>query len=309
MPRTLHSTGAGGHDDLQLCGSPVEPAECLIWQKHGYDIVRCSVCRLMFRHPLPRVEELPALYGVDYFAHSEGEAASGEGYASYTDDAPLHRANGRRRLERLERLQTPGRLLDVGCAAGFFVDEAARRGWFAEGIDVSAAMIEWGRGATQGELAVGEFTALEQQSSLYAAITMWDYLEHTLDPAAELQKAYELLEPQGILALATGNASSLVARLSGVRWHLLTPRHHNYFFTKQTLVAYCRKTAFEVIEVRHSPALYSLRHVTYKLRTFADVAIVKTLAEAAEKSRLSGIRIPINLYDIATVICRKRTPE
>ena len=32
------------------------------------------------------------------------------------------------------------------------------------------------------------------------------------------------------LALSTGDVGSLAARLSGSRWHLLTPRHHNYFF-------------------------------------------------------------------------------
>ena len=42
-----------------------------------------------------------------------------------------------RLLERV-RGRRPGRIVDVGCAYGFFLEVAPGRGWEAVGVDVSA---------------------------------------------------------------------------------------------------------------------------------------------------------------------------
>ena len=59
---------------------------------------------------------------------------------------------------RLARLTPPGNLLDVGCAAGFFVYEAGRAAsWNARGTDVSVPMVDWGRSRLDTDIALGSF--------------------------------------------------------------------------------------------------------------------------------------------------------
>jgi hypothetical protein len=130
---------------------------------------------------------------------------------------------------------------------------------------------------------------------VYSAITMWDYIEHSLDPAGELAKAHELLEPGGLIALSTGDRDSLVARISRSRWHLLTPRHHNFFFSEQTLARLLARQGFEPVWLGHPGARYSLAHLTYKLGLGAP-------------SRFARYSLPVNLFDIVTVVARKGSP-
>ena len=121
-----------------LCGSEFAPEGHVRWTKDGHDIVRCPSCGLLFRRELPTQAQLDEIYGLEYF---KGGAV---GYLDYVADEDVHRTSARNRLEALERVVPRGRLLDVGAAAGFFVDEARTRGWDASGIDISEPMVEWG---------------------------------------------------------------------------------------------------------------------------------------------------------------------
>ena len=122
-------------------------------------------------------------------------------------------------------------------------------GWDAEGVDVAQHLVDWGRLELGVSLGVGGISSLEGGGT-YSAITMWDYIEHSLDPAGELAKCKELLEPGGLVALSTGDRDSIVARLTRSRWHLLTPRHHNFFFSEQTLTVLLDRQGFELVLVR-----------------------------------------------------------
>jgi 2-polyprenyl-3-methyl-5-hydroxy-6-metoxy-1,4-benzoquinol methylase len=289
-----------------LCSADVDPGTDLAWRKDGYDIVRCPSCGLVFRAELPDERDLDRIYDDDYF-RDRPDRADRHGYSDYLRDASLHRANARRRL-RLLAAQMPkrGRLLDVGCAAGFFVHEARLAGWEASGIDLSAAMVSWARSELGVPVTCAGFAHADVVPSQLDAITMWDYIEHSIDPRRDLANAGEHLRPGGILALSTGDISTLSARLAGHRWHLLTPEHHNFFFETKTLRRLLENTGFDVIEARHRAGLYSVGHVVYKLGALSSVGPIRRAASRLGRSSLASAGIPINLYDIVTVVARRR---
>jgi 2-polyprenyl-3-methyl-5-hydroxy-6-metoxy-1,4-benzoquinol methylase len=281
-----------------LCGTSFPPEEHRRFTKDGYAIVRCPSCTLLFRRDLPTQAELDEIYGLDYF---QGDAT---GYLDYVADADLHRAAARNRLDLLERLVAGGALLDVGAAAGFFVDEARSRGWDAQGIDVSEPMVEWGRRTL--DVPLERATLADVTDGPFDALTMWDYIEHSLDPAADLRRAQELLRPGGVLALSTGDAATWVARLSGSRWHLLTPRHHNFFFTAATLGELLARSGFEVVSLDHRGGRYPVRYLVHKLGTLVPSRRLESLTARLAASRLGAVAVPVNLRDIATVAARKK---
>ena len=285
-----------------VCDGALRPA----LRKDGFDLVSCETCGLLMRAELPAREELQEIYAPEYFKASAKDPA--DGYADYLADAERHKETASRRLSLLDRfVPVRGRLLDVGAAAGFFVAEAIRFGWEAEGIDIAPQVVEWGRRELHVPLQVGGVTAVEAPGT-FTVVTMWDYIEHSLDPVGELATSNELLADDGLVALSTGDSESLAARLSGSRWHLLTPRHHNFFFGAHTLGRLLERTGFEVVWLGHPGARYSLAHLAYKLDRGARTDGTAAVARSFATSRVGRYSLPLNLFDIVTVVARKVRP-
>lgn len=303
MPQRVSVDGAASRT-CTVCGGLVDPAKCLRWSKDGWDILRCPACGLVFRSVLPEAAELHDIYAEKYFLAAGGDVG-GQGYADYVGEAELHREAARDRLRLLSRYVSPGRLLDVGAAAGFFVDEAGRAGWDARGIDIAPSMVEWGRERLGVRLENAALVDSEIAPASLAAVTMWDYIEHATDPRGDVGRAFRLLQPGGLLALSTGDVDSLAARISGRRWHLLTPRHHNYYFSGATLRRMLESADYEIVWLGHPGHRYTLRYLAHKGRTLVDVAPLRALSNFVSTSRIGAVRIPVNLEDIVTVVARK----
>jgi 2-polyprenyl-3-methyl-5-hydroxy-6-metoxy-1,4-benzoquinol methylase len=256
---------------------------------------------------MPYATELTDIYDAGYFLDDPAHS-SREGYADYRGDASAHRRNARKRLRMLANIHSGrGRLLDVGCAAGFFVAEAQSFGWKAEGIDVSEGMIGWGKRHVSPNLLVGPFTEHEGVPGGLSAVTMWDYIEHSVDPHADLDRAWQILAPGGVIALSTGDVESLFARLSGERWHLLTPRHHNFFFSCATLARMLRDVGFEPVRSAHDAAWYSAKHLAYKLESVLAGGLGRRVSHRLGTAWLGHVQLPVNLFDIVTLVARKPT--
>lgn len=275
-------------------------------EKDGFTLLKCRSCGMLFRRDLPTPDDLIAIYGEDYFRSGKGDTR-GQGYDDYLRDEAQHRLNARRRLELLESHVPRGRLLDVGSAAGFFVAEAVARGWHAEGIELSESMATYARDSLGVQVQGRTFANSEFPDASFDAVTMWDYLEHSVDPRGDLEKAAGILRPRGLVALSTGDASSLVAHLSGSRWHLLTPRHHNYFFTRESLLRLLRRSGLSIVFIGHLGNVYPLRYIVYKLRTMLDVEVVRRLGAIVGRSRAGSWTLPLNLRDVVTVVARKES--
>jgi SAM-dependent methyltransferase len=287
-----------------ICQASIDRSRHLRWEKDGLDIVRCPSCGTLMRADPPDYQALQEIYGRTYFSDPSG-ATRGQGYADYLGEEPNHRANAAARVKLLGLHRPTGRLLDVGCAAGFFLDEARQRGWRVHGVELSIEMASYARSRFALDVRDGAFGVVDIAADSFDAITMWDYLEHSIDPAGDLERCRELLHKGGALAISTGDASSLVARLSGRRWHLLTPRHHNFFFTRSSLEKALRGAGFETVVVKYTASRYSLSYLVHKLRTLADTPVVTRLARAIGDSRVGRVAVPVNLYDIMTVVARR----
>jgi hypothetical protein len=286
-----------------VCGGAVQPA----LRKDGFDLVSCVNCGMLMREQLPAQDELEGIYAPEYFEYRAEDPV--DGYADYLGDAERHREAARRRLSLIDQfVPSRGRLLDVGAAAGFFVDEAMQVGWDAEGIDIAPHVVEWGRRELGVPLRVGLLSAVPERQA-FTVVTMWDYVEHSLDPAGELARSHELLARDGILVLSTGDIDSVAARLARSRWHLLTPRHHNFFFGTRTLIRLLERSGFDVAWLGHPGARYSLAHLAYKVDRGARTAVTAAVARRMATSRLGRYSLPLNLFDIVTVVARKvRSP-
>ena len=166
-------------------------------------------------------------------------------------------------------------------------------------------MVEWGRGHTSADIRVGTLDDMPPDR-IESCITMWDYIEHALDPRGDVEQAYSRLRPGGVLALSTGDAGSALARLSLERWHLMTPRHHNYFFTEATMRRLLESAGFEVVYLGHPAAVFPFRYLAHKACLTADLSHPRTrCARRLARSPFGARTVPVNLWDVMTVVGRR----
>ncbi len=197
----------------------------------GFSVLRCGECDLGWRSNMHSREQLEAAY------------RSSE-YADHPYFGRSRRPAFDRALDELEARTDSRRLLDAGCGVGEFLAAARQRGWEADGIDLSPLLAGRARQAAPGaDVAVGAFEDAELPAGAFDAVTLWDVIEHVLDPAAVVARARDVLRPGGVLLVCTPDEDSQLARLgwtlyrAGYRYaaEALHPRYHNYFFSRRSL--------------------------------------------------------------------------
>lgn len=139
-------------------------------------------------------------------------------------------------LAGFERRRIAGRLLDIGCGAGWFVAAAAYAGWEAIGTEVAATS---GRISLPGSarIVIGESATRELDSGAFDVVTLWEVVEHVDDPVGLLREVHRLLRPGGLLYLTTPNHDSLQRRLLRDRWIRYHTEHLGYFDARSAVRA------------------------------------------------------------------------
>src|SRR2546423_10829138 len=167
---------AAVHDRCPICHSGDLQA---IFVKDGYVLDRCGPCRQVFvRNPpgpgaLERFYSFATGYHVD-FRDDADEIASRERLA-------------RRQLSYVARFcATPGRLLDVGASAGFFVAASRDAGWDASGVELSDDTARVAREVRGAEVTTGRLEDLDLEPGALDVITLWDVIEHLADPSGTM---------------------------------------------------------------------------------------------------------------------------
>jgi SAM-dependent methyltransferase len=210
-------------------------------------IVRCRHCDLVFFNPQPSQE-----YLAEFYSSQSGYMTSiEENLRSFQRNSGSWKATADFILGKVYEHLSEGkgqRILDVGCAYGFFLLFAKERGLDAYGVEVSS---ETSRYARDHGAKVRTGTLLEARfdSTLFDIVTLNNVLEHTLDPVAELREVFRILKNQGIVFLAVPNFGSLVAKVDNFYWHMKSWPNHLFYFTESTLKAILRKAGFSIVEV------------------------------------------------------------
>lgn len=228
----------------------------------------------------------------DYFALAAATQRTHARRLRWIRGAPASRGGG---------TANPPRLLDAGCGPGFFVQAAAQAGFAAAGVELSAAAVAHARDELGQNVWRGHVCRADLRDGPYDVVTLWDVLEHLPDPAAALAAVADVLRPGGVLALSTGDVSSLAARLSGSRWHLFTLPEHLWFHTPNSLRHLLRRVGLEPIDCRYEVCWYTVRYLTERLEAMFG-------GRRWLSSRLGAVgrrAVPATMADVVTLLARK----
>lgn len=283
-----------------LCGSRERRVRFV---EGPYSVVTCARCDLTYVTPRRRDEALLAeVYDEGYW---RSPAARERGYGDYRADAELYRETYRRRWAVLApHLGAPGRVLDVGCAAGFFLEVARAKGWDVFGFEPSDAIRATAAAALGAErVRGGRLLEAGFERASFDLVTLWDVLEHTPDPPGTLRAVAELAKPSGTLVVETQNVASLAARLLGRRWQHYKHAEHLHHFHAGTLARALELGGWRVVAStkRYGGKLVSPRFIVERAKRVHPL-----LSAAVSPLLLLGRRgIYVNPFDELIVVAER----
>jgi 2-polyprenyl-3-methyl-5-hydroxy-6-metoxy-1,4-benzoquinol methylase len=231
----------------QPCPACGGTAAALLYSLPGGDYKKCASCGLVRVDPPPSFEQMS----------TRAELWAGAFHASPEKVKQVYSANFQKVaygnfLELTRPYRQAGRLLDVGCSIGGFLDTAQKAGWEAHGLDISPAVavaIQHGLRARRARPEDTDFPG-----AYFDVITLFEVIEHIPDLDSLMRKLAVLLRPGGGLLIVTPNLASISSRLLRSRWPAVEPQDHLTLFTPSTLNALLRRYRF-------SPAGMSTRDI------------------------------------------------
>jgi 2-polyprenyl-3-methyl-5-hydroxy-6-metoxy-1,4-benzoquinol methylase len=148
-----------------------------------------------------------------------------------------------------EIMPMPGRLLDVGCGYGFFLEEMVQRGWQAEGIEISATGLNYARNKLGLTVSDKLLPRPDWQDNCYDVITLFYVIEHLQDPKSVLREARRLLRRDGLLLLRWPHTAPIAALMRpwADRLKLYQAPSHLFDFSPLTLYKILDQSGFHEI--------------------------------------------------------------
>ena len=266
-------------------------AHRFLFSKNGCYILQCSECGL------GRVHTSDAFNPRDYYTKDYFSGAHPDGYADYRGAEPVLRREFANTVSFIRKYRNNGRLLDVGCAYGFFLQEA--QPYFdVTGIEIAEEAATFcriqGLRVFQGVADSSNFAKL----GMMDVITLLDVLEHLPSPYETLTLCTRYLSPGGIILITTGDFASYFAKIAGPRWRLMTPPQHLWYFTLESIQRMSRALRLHIEFYDHPWKIVPISLIAFQMRRMLGMRNTGT-------STASGVGLPVNLFDALRIVLRK----
>ncbi len=252
-------------------------------------LLRCQQCGLTFVPQTSNQHNLEAHY-IDMVDEQ------------YLDEEISRRETSQKVLKRIQKFKKTGRLLEVGCATGFFLDEAKKNGWDVCGIEPSKWAADYAAQTFNLKVTQSLLNNTEETNNSFDVIVMLDVIEHLTNPARELQALRQMLKNDGILYISTPNISSFTSKLLKSRWWGIN-QYHLFCFSKKTLSKLLKRVHIKPKKYYSHPRSFSVNYLLK--RSGLPKPIIKIFSSLTKWCHIDSLRLPINFHDQIDVIVRK----
>ncbi|MDF2772317.1 MAG: ubiG 1 [Geminicoccaceae bacterium] len=276
------------HQECLVCSGAIRNK----WQKDGYAIAECVDCGFVFVADRLSDADLAAYYATPVKNPVYNDPDNTANLAFYYE----------RLRKEIESRIAPGRVLDIGCSNGQFLDVMER--WERYGTEIGgeaeAAIAKYGE-----RIKPLPIEQCDWPDAFFDVITMQDSFDHMLRPMEVLAKCATLLRPGGLLVIKVHDISSVFARVSGSRYYALIPPSHLSYFSPKTLRRALDRTGFSTVAVKYLPHILFLRTIPFRLSRNDPNSVFYRMFELLSRSRLGKLRVRKNVFDIMTVFATR----
>jgi len=200
--------------------------------KENFSIWQCNACTARFTQDVPEQDAIGVYYASEnYISHSDTK----KGIINSLYHLVRKRTLGaKRRLVINETGIMQGRILDIGCGTGAFLQTMQEAAWEITGLEPDA--LARAKAAELYHIHPQEPGKLfELAPSSYHAISMWHVLEHVHDLHGYIKQIANLLAPNGKLFIAVPNYTSKDAAMYASNWAAYDVPRHLYHLSPQSM--------------------------------------------------------------------------
>jgi 2-polyprenyl-3-methyl-5-hydroxy-6-metoxy-1,4-benzoquinol methylase len=205
-----------------------------------FHMVQCRECGLIYQNPQLDTQEVLTYYPEHY--HSYYSPIGQE--TSWFRRLDRQRGVQRRCQVVQKRVEKPGKLLDVGCGTGIFINGMYQNGWQVFGSDLNPKIVELAQKHLGFDIRTGELAEIGYPDNFFDVVTMWDVLEHVHDPRRTLVEIARILKPGGWVLMNTPNPVGLDARIFGTTWIGWDVPRHLHVMSPTVMSRYLEETGF-----------------------------------------------------------------
>ena len=208
-----------------------------------YSISECTECRIAVTHPFPSDDELARLY-------SRGNYRTNKGKRFGKLIELLIHLGRLIKCRRITKYIKPGRILDIGCGRGLFLDVMRRSGWDTIGTEFNEETASYAINTYGLKILPGEITHHKLPTESLDAININQVLEHLKNPDKIIEESHRLLRKGGIVIVSVPDLQSPQFAIGKENWFLLDLPFHLFHFTEEGLSELLRKNEFQVKHIK-----------------------------------------------------------
>lgn len=235
--------------ECPICGS-VEFKPYMVCNDHlvsneEFTIQECTACKFRLTNPRPDDKSIGSYYKSENYV-SHNDESSGFVNSVYRLVRNYTLGSKSRLIKKLNGGE--GRLLDVGCGTGSFLERCKSDGWRITGVETDATV----RAFAQEKLGIqiqSDVSEIRSNES-FDVITLWHVLEHIPDLNDAVRRLSMLLSPNGTLLVAVPNSNSYDAKYFRENWAAYDVPRHLYHFTPSTIEKLFKKYGLQLVEMK-----------------------------------------------------------
>ena len=210
-----------------------------------FRVVRCIQCGLYRQNPRLVWNALQKYYPEEYKAYTYRDEKT-RSWKQYIDNYGNYK-----RYKAISQYINRGRILDVGCGTGGFIQELIRsRNWVVMGIEPNQKAAEFAQKKTDATIFPGRFSDVDFEPGSFDAIVLWTVLEHLDQPIKDLRYAHGLLKKNGWLFFSIPNVESLNLKIFKKYWSGWDLPRHLHIFPRNTLHEILNQIGFSIVDER-----------------------------------------------------------